>query len=121
VVKFCGFAQNRDAQMGGFKRALWEQPSPSSGQGAVRNNNLFHASYHTIRLRRPIWGTSAIIGIMARASVFIPPNAKILHRVDIHVLAERSLVTASTAFVGACRTASKERSEGWVHPCNAPY
>lgn len=97
--------------MGGFKGAVYEQPSSSSGHGTVRDNNLFHVSYNTVWVGRPIGWHISVIGTTARAVFFIPPNAEVLHRVDIDVLTERGLVTASTALVGACRTASKERSE----------
>lgn len=65
--------------MGGFKGALWEQPSSSSGQGAVRDNNLFHASYHTVGVRRPIWAArSAVVGITVRAVFSYPQMQKSL-------------------------------------------
>jgi len=56
-------------EMGAFECTIEEQPSASTAQGAVRDNNLFDVSYHAVWVRRP-------------------PNAEIFQRVDIHILAE---------------------------------
>lgn len=54
IVKFRSFTQIRHSQVGGFKGAIYEQPSSSSGHGTVRDNNLFHVSYNTFWVGRPI-------------------------------------------------------------------
>jgi hypothetical protein len=42
------------SQMRRFEGTLWKQPSASPSQGAIRDSNLFHVSYHAIWVRRPI-------------------------------------------------------------------
>jgi len=62
------------SQMRGFKGALWEQPSASPRQGAIRDSNLFHGSYHAIWVGRPIGGTLVAIGNHASKQVFSYPQ-----------------------------------------------